>query len=201
MRRGLLAPLAALLLVLAACGGGSTDSSAYKEISLPAPDVVKIKKQSDVPDCPHVSTSSVSGGMPSITLGCLGGGRSVDMAGLRGPMIVNLFASWCSGCHEEMPHLAAYARSQSRVRVLGVDFLDTQPGAALQLAQRSDVAYPLVADPKGELDRASPLPKIQGLPWTVFVSADGSIAHIEAGTFTSEHEVAEAAQQYLGTGG
>jgi peroxiredoxin len=87
------------------------------------------------------------------------------------------------------------------VKVVGVDYLDTQPGAALELAKRSKVAYPLVADPKGELDRAGPLPHILVMPMTVFLDADGSIAHIEAKAYSSKQDVAAAAQKYLGVGG
>ena len=115
--------------------------------------------------------------MPAVTLRCLGGGRSVDVAGLRGPLILNFWASWCGGCKQEMPALAAYAKSQSGVKVLGVDFLDPAPDKALELACTSKVAYPLVADPKGALDRRAPLPHPPGLPFTVFLDAKGHIAH------------------------
>lgn len=197
-----LVPLAGLLLVLAACGGHhSADFSGGTEISLPAPDVVAAKKHTDVPNCPKVGQGQTSGGMPSITLGCLGGGRPVDMAGLRGPMIVNLFAAWCTACHAEMPALAAYASHHSAVKVLGVDYLDQNPAGALALAGRSKVTYPLVADPKGSLDHATAALRVPGLPITVFIAADGKIAHVEAKAYTSEREVAGAVQQYLGTAG
>jgi thiol-disulfide isomerase/thioredoxin len=139
--------------------------------------------------------------MPTVTLPCLGGGRQVDVAGLRGPMIVNFWASWCGDCVREMPALAAYAKSQSKVLVLGIDYLDTQPGAALQLAQRSHVAYPLLADPQGTLDKASPLPHISGLPFTAFVDSSGKVVHVEAGAMKTEADVTAAAHQYLGASG
>ncbi len=193
--------LAALLTVLTACGDHPRSYDGDKTLTLPAPDLVASKKQSDIPNCPTSGAGSVDGGLPSITVPCLGGGRPVDLAGLRGPLIVNFWASWCGSCREEMPALAAYAKSQSAVKVLGVDFLDTQPGAALDLAKRSNVAYPLVADPKGALDRASPLPHISAMPMTVFVDADGRIAHVEAAVFASRQDVADAARKYLGVGG
>jgi hypothetical protein len=87
------------------------------------------------------------------------------------------------------------------VSVLGIDYLDPQPGAALQLAKNSDVRYPLLADTDASLDKASPMPHILGLPMTVFLGADGSIAHIEFHTMKSEADVVAAAKQYLGAGG
>jgi thiol-disulfide isomerase/thioredoxin len=172
-----------------------------QDIDVANKQLVAFKKQTDIPNCPASESGGAVGGMPSVTLPCLGGGRSVDVAGLRGPAIVNFWASWCSGCRKEMPALAAYAARQTKVRVVGIDFLDPQPGAALQLARRSDVRYPLMADPKGALDKASPLPHISGLPMTVFLDADGSIAHIEAGTMTTAADVEAAAEKYLGVSG
>ena len=100
-----------------------------------------------------------------------------------------------------MPALAAYARGQSTVKVLGIDILDVQPGAALQLARDSKVGYPLVADPAGNLVGRKPVPRNIGLPFTAFVDASGRVVHVEAGAMTSQKDVAAAAEQYLGVSG
>lgn len=203
MRRTMLATaVAAALVALTACSGPHQPTySGDTTLTVPAPDLVASKKQSDIPDCPKTPAAPVSGGMPAVTVPCLGGGRPVDMAGLRGPMIVNFWASWCGACRDEMPALASFARSQSAVKVIGVDFLDTQPAAALDLAKSSKVAYPLVADPKGALDRAGPLPHVSAMPMSVFLNADGTIAHVEAQAYTSAADVAAAARKYLGATG
>ena len=129
------------------------------------------------------------------------GGRSVDLAGLRGPMIVNFWQSTCGPCRKELPALAAYARNQSAVKVIGVDYLDMQPAAALQLARKSRVGYPLVADPAGVLAGKAPLTHIPGLPFTAYVDASGRVVHLEAVPMTSEQQVAAKARAYLGASG
>jgi hypothetical protein len=63
------------------------------------------------------------------------------------------------------------------------------------------VAYPLVADTTGALDRAGALPHIPGLPLTAFLDADGKIVHLEAGAMKTEADVAAAARKYLGASG
>jgi len=205
MRRALLVVMGILLAVpmLAACGPGTPRQALQGKAHLDvgSPDLAAFKKQTDIPNCPKGVSTGVAGGMPAVTLPCLGGGREVDTAGLRGPMIVNFWASWCGDCRREMPALAAYARSHPEVKVLGVDYLDTQPGAALELAERSRVGYPLVADPSAALDKASPLPHIAGLPFTVFLDPHGKVVHMEAGAMLTEADVADAAQKYLGVGG
>jgi thiol-disulfide isomerase/thioredoxin len=202
MRRVLLGLLAATLL--GGCSATHTPSGlppGQSTVDVGSPDLVAYKKKTDVPDCPKVSTGHVDGGLPAVTVPCLGGGRSVDVAGLRGPMIVNFWASWCGDCRKEMPALAAYARSHPAVRIVGIDYLDTQPGAALQLARASRVGYPLLADPGADLDRAPPLPHISGLPFTAFVDTSGRVVHREFGALTSQADVARAAHDYLGVSG
>ncbi|MGA8247413.1 MAG: TlpA disulfide reductase family protein [Nocardioides sp.] len=201
MRRALLPLL--LVPLLAACGshGPAAITGGTSHVDVATKDLVAYKKKTDVPDCPRVAAKSAPGGMPSVTLPCLGGGRSVDVAGLRGPMIVNLWASWCEICRKEMPALASYARGQSQVKVLGIDYSDPNPAGGLELARSSKVGYPLVADPEVQLDHASPLPHFSGLPYTVYIDASGKVVNIEAGALRTEADVAAAAKQYLGVGG
>jgi thiol-disulfide isomerase/thioredoxin len=116
-------------------------------------------------------------------------------------MIVNFWASWCGDCRQEMPALAAYARSHPGVKVVGVDYADQQPGAALALAGRSHVGYPLVADVSQALDHQAPLPHLVGLPFNAFVDAHGKVVHEKFGAMLTEADVASAAHTYLGVGG
>ncbi|MEO5652334.1 MAG: TlpA disulfide reductase family protein, partial [Marmoricola sp.] len=101
------------------------------------------------------SSSSSSGPaavkrLPEVTLQSLGGGEPVDLRSLRGPLVVNLWASWCVPCRTELPLYAAFAKKYAgRVDVLGIDFQETRVEAALQLARKSGVRYPLLADPDG----------------------------------------------------
>jgi thiol-disulfide isomerase/thioredoxin len=171
-------------------------------VKVDSPSLVAFKKRhTHIPDCPEVASTGVAGGMPAVTVPCLGGGRSVDLAGLRGPLIVNFWQSTCHPCRQEMPALAAYARAQSKVAVLGIDILDVQPAAALQLARDSHVGYPLVADPAGNLVGRSPVPRNVGLPFTAYVDASGRVVHLEAGAMTTEKAVAASAAKYLGARG
>jgi thiol-disulfide isomerase/thioredoxin len=189
-------------LVTACSGAHPSDFVAGRShVDVGSADLVAFKKSTDVPNCPRVSSSGVDGGLPAVTVPCLGGGRAVDLAGLRGPMIVNFWQSTCHPCRQEMPALAAYARGQSGVRVLGIDILDVQPGAALQLARDSNVGYPLVADPAGNLVGQNPVPRNVGLPFTAYLDASGRVVHVEAGAMTSEQDVAAAARKYLGAAG
>jgi thiol-disulfide isomerase/thioredoxin len=188
--------------MLSACSGVHAPSlDPNKTLNVATADLVAIKQHSGIPDCPKSAADPVSDGLPSVTLDCLGGGRAVDLSGLRGPLVVNFWQSTCGPCRKEMPALAAFARSQSEVKVLGIDYLDMQPAAALKLARDSDVGYPLVSDQAGNLAGKKPLTRIVGLPFTAYVDAAGRVVHLEAVPMTSEAEVAAAARKYLGTGG
>ena len=97
MRRALLVVVGVLLAVpmLAACGP-STPRQALQgkaHLDVGSPDLAAFKKQTDIPNCPRASPPAWPVACPPSRLPCLGGGREVDTAGLRGPMIVNFWAS------------------------------------------------------------------------------------------------------------
>lgn len=194
--------LAALLCgVASACapptsddGGTSLPAADLSDVDVDTPELAKIKAEAGMADCPRPGTPPADGGLPDITLSCLGGGPDVNLAEIRGPAVINVWASWCGPCREELP-LLARLHDTGKVRVLGIDYQDPQPGTALELAADSGVTYPLVADPGG--DTTEPL-RIVGVPQTMFIRADGSIAATKRGEFDSYRELTDAVREHLG---
>src|SRR6187200_327763 len=76
-------------------------------------DLRALKREAGVPDCPESdpTIAPLVGGLPDVVVPCLGGGREVRLAGLRGkPMMINFWAQWCGPCREEAPYLAEVAQ-------------------------------------------------------------------------------------------
>ncbi|CCH87086.1 Putative Redoxin [Modestobacter italicus] len=129
------------------------------------------------------ATGSGGAGLPALRLPCLVGGQDVTLQDLGGrPVLLNLWASWCAPCREEMPLLqAAYERYGDRVGFLGVNTQDTRP-AAVSLLTDLGVTYAQVIDEDKALltDLAAP-----GLPVTLAVAADGRIIDRQIGAVSA----------------
>ncbi len=93
-----------------------------------------------------------------------------DFAGK--PVVVNVWASWCPGCHEEAEDLRRFAEAHPDVVVLGLDIQDTKAGARGFYEQWA-WEHPSIFDPSGAL--AGEL-GLQGLPTTYFLDADHRLA-------------------------
>ncbi|MFN8195465.1 MAG: TlpA disulfide reductase family protein [Nocardioidaceae bacterium] len=137
--------------------------------------------------------------LPSVTLEPLGDGTAVDLATLRGPLVINIWASWCPPCRKELPIYQRFAKAASgRVDVLGIDFNDPQAQKALQLARDSGVTYPLLADPETTVDGRGPIPVLRGLPALVLVDAQGHVVHLEYVEITSLDQLEQLVTEHLG---
>ena len=163
--------LALAVLVLAGCAA-KIPSVPEAKVDVDTPQLRALKAKAKIADCVATTAAPAKGGLPDSTMPCLGGGPGVNLAGLRGPMVVNLWAQWCVPCRREMPHLAEFARRYgAKVPVLGIDSLDQQPALALEFARDAGARYPLVADPAQKV-------RIQGgLPNTILIDKDGKIAY------------------------
>jgi thiol-disulfide isomerase/thioredoxin len=187
---------AAVLLVATACADAGVPEAS---IDVGTPELVRAKAAAGVEPCAPGPGPKVVGGMPSVDLPCLGGGRDVDVSSLRGPMLVSIWAYWCQPCRDEMPVLQAfYAAHGDRVPVLGIDYLDTQPGGALSLMESTGATYPTLADPSGDLSAQAPLPAIRGLPFLLLIDADGKVAFILNKQVTSRRELLDLVDEHLG---
>lgn len=132
-----------------------------------------------------VAPAGIGDPMPAIALPGLDGAL-VDLrtryAGRR--LLINVWASWCGPCIEEMPELDRFAATQGEagVQVVGLA-LDTPEGVR-DFTARVPVRYPILLDTPGTADASVWLGNAKGvLPYTVLVDADGRIARQKVGPF------------------
>ena len=58
--------------------------------------------QGFVPSCVEIDTSGTS--TNELSLDCLDGSGAVNFYSIKGPIVVNIWGSWCEGCRQEMPY-------------------------------------------------------------------------------------------------
>lgn len=93
-------------------------------------------------------------------------GEPVDIAAFTGkPVVINIWASWCTGCAAEARALARFARAHPEAQVLGIDTQDNS-GDAKAFYREFGWKHPSVADPDGGTAARFGL---QGLPTTIFL--------------------------------
>ncbi len=159
-----------------------------------------MKADAGVEDCEPSRGEHVDGGLPQVTLPCFGGGPDVDLGALRGPMVVNLWASTCGPCRREMPILQDFHEEYGdRVQVVGIDYQDVQTEAAMDLVRQTGATYPLLADPQSDLSGAAPFPVLRGLPFLALVDAEGRVAHQEFTIIESRQQLVGLVNRHLGT--
>ncbi|MBW4025267.1 MAG: TlpA family protein disulfide reductase [Proteobacteria bacterium] len=132
--------------------------------------------------------------LPSIGLMTLNG-QPVDLAGLRGrPAIVNIWATWCLPCREEMPLLnRTFAKRQKGgLAMVGVDL--AEPAQRVQqFLTSAPVHYSVWVDPPTIPSHRARSPSTTlfartggfAVPTTIFVDRKGIIRSIYVGKLTA----------------
>ena len=108
-------------------------------------------------------------------------GSTAEFAGR--PTVLNFWASWCPPCIAEMPEFEAVSQTLAgKVAFVGLNVGDERD-AANQMVAQTGVTYPLADDPDSEIFRS-----FGGfvMPTTVFLNAQGQVAHVWAGALTGD---------------
>ncbi|MGA2951943.1 MAG: DsbE family thiol:disulfide interchange protein [Caulobacteraceae bacterium] len=121
---------------------------------------------------PHVTPMAMVGKpTPALQLGNLDDpGRTTLRGAVRGPTLVNFYASWCAPCAQESPVLMAL--KYEGVRIVGVAYKDTPDAARGFLARLGDPYTVRLQDPDGAAGIEF---GVTGVPETYAVDANGVI--------------------------
>ncbi|MDG4768481.1 TlpA disulfide reductase family protein [Solwaraspora sp. WMMD406] len=132
--------------------------------------------------------------LPTLSLPCFADGTAVDVAALRGPAVISLWASWCPPCRDELPVLQRLSdRTAGQLHVIGVNTADDR-GRALDLANDLGLSFPNLVDPQERLRRAV---RRVGLPLTIVVDARGDIRLLHQESELDDAALAELVEHEL----
>lgn len=146
------------------------------------------------PDAPATAGHSADQ-LPELTLPCFVDEQPFPLAQLRGPAVVNLWASFCLPCLEELPVLQRFAdRAAGQVHVVGVVTADSHTKAAW-LADDLDLRFPSLYDRDERLSIALGR---YGLPVTAFVDAQGRLVHVYQGEPFDDQRLGALVEEHLG---
>lgn len=180
-----------LTLALAGCTSGAAEQ-AGGSAAPPAPDPLAA-----LAPCPPGTDRPAAGAatLPALDLPCPGGG-SLDLGRAPGvPTVVNLWASWCGPCREELPLVQQLADAAgNRLSVVGVVSKDGAAQAG-SFAADAGATFPSAFDGEGELMAELGL---GALPYTYLLDADGGIAHVQVGPVADLAELEALVAEHLG---
>jgi thiol-disulfide isomerase/thioredoxin len=122
------------------------------------------------------------------------GKSNVNFAALRGPIIVNVWGSWCAPCSDEIPILRSfYSQAKAKLQVLGIDVEEGKASDGSNFVVEQAMTWPSLVDPDGRSRSLFGM----GVPVTWFIDADGKVAFKKIGVLKSIQELRDLTQKYL----
>ena len=148
-----------------------------------------------IPSCDEIDTSKETS--EELKMSCLDNSSEINYHSIKGPIIVNVWASWCTGCKEEMPYfIDLYANpifKSGGVKLLGIDVDEKNADSGPNFIKSYGMSWPHLEDTDGR----SKLVFGPGVPVTYFLDNSGEVIHKHIGAFRSKTELYEAVEKYF----
>jgi thiol-disulfide isomerase/thioredoxin len=136
--------------------------------------------------------------MPALALTELSSGAVTNLrrAAAGRPAVVNLWASWCGPCRQEMPALAAAQQREAKIGFLFVNQGESGAAVRTHLASLGQPLHGVLLDAGSRL---GPAVGSRGLPTTLFYDAQGRLLDAHFGVLNAA--ALESRLRHLRTGG
>ncbi len=134
----------------------------------------------------------------STLMQCLDGVGSFNFHQLKGPMVINVWGSWCEGCKEEMPYFVDLYRTalfkSGQIQLLGINVEESSKEDAVEYIKNSGMSWPHLED----LDGISKSIFGPGVPVTWFINEEGKNVATKIGAYTNKKQLFEQVEKAFG---
>ena len=151
--------------------------------------------QGSIKSCDQIDTSKVT--EKSLQMPCLDGSSEINYHSIKGPIVINVWASWCTGCKEEMPYFVdLYANpvfKSGEIKLLGIDVDEKNADSGPNFIKSHGMSWPHLED----TDSRSKFVFGPGVPVTYFLDKSGEVIHKHIGAYRSKSQLYEAVEKYF----
>jgi thiol-disulfide isomerase/thioredoxin len=131
-------------------------------------------------------------------MGCLDGSGEINFHKIKGPLLINVWGSWCEGCKEEMPYFVELYQSQlfknGQIQMLGINVEEKSKEDAIDYIQKSGMSWPNLEDTSG-ISKSIFGP---GVPVTWFIDENGKNIETKIGAYTNKKQLFNQVEKAFG---
>ena len=165
-------------LVLSSCSTNSKSTKAFEPV--PCSTIAK-QPASNVP-------------VLNIELPCTDGKSSLVLNEVKGPAIINAWASWCDPCREEIPVFKELSQlSSGKIQVIGIDVEERKKVDGINFAAEMGMSWPQLFDQDGRTKATFGM----GIPVTWLINDKGEIVYEKVGPIKTIEQMKDLVQHFL----
>ena len=120
----------------------------------------------------------------SVLMGCLDGSSEINFHQLKGPLLINVWGSWCEGCKQELPYFVELYQSplfaSGQIQMHGINVGEKSKEDAINYIQKSGMSWPNLEDTSG-ISKSIFGP---GVPVTWFIDENGKNTETKDGALS-----------------
>ena len=140
-------------------------------------------------DIKHVAVKS-----SDTILNCLTGSEKISVESLRGPLVVNVWGSWCGPCADEIPLFVEFNHhANGKVQILGIAVEEAKAQDSKDFIIANGITWPNLYDAKGITRSAFGM----GVPVTWFIDKSGKVTYKNIGIIKTTDELIQLTAKYL----
>ena len=152
--------------------------------------------QGFVPSCVGIDTSGTS--TNELFLDCLDGSGAINFFSIKGPIVVNVWGSWCEGCRQEMPYFVELYQSRAfksgEIKLLGVDIEESSRQVGVDFIKAYGMSWPHLEDISGKTKTLFG----PGAPVTWFIDKNGMVLSKHIGAYTERDQLFTQVEKAFG---
>ena len=152
--------------------------------------------QGFVPSCVGIDTSGTS--TNELFLDCLDGSGAINFFSIKGPIVVNVWGSWCEGCRQEMPYFVELYQRQpfksGEIKLLGVDIEESSRQVGVDFIKAYGMSWPHLEDITGKTKTIFG----PGAPVTWFIDKDSKVVNKHIGAYTDREQLFTQVEKAFG---